>query len=273
ARLRAGGADARLLVGDSPEETRRHAAAAVAEGVDALVVVGGDGTLSLILDEVVGTDVPIALVPAGTGNDLARSLGLPHGSAERAASAADLALRSRTRAIDVAEAECGGLRRRFLTVAALGFDAKVSERTNRLRWPRGGARYYLALVIELIRLRPAPFSLRIDAGSARPATGILVAVANTRSYGGGIPICPEADPADGLLDVTHVRPIGRARLIRLFPMLLRARHAERPEVVQYRGSTIEVSAPGSAAVVDGERIGEGSVRFRVLPGALRVFAP
>ncbi len=262
-----------MLVGGSPGETRRHATAAVADGIDALAVVGGDGTLSLILDEVIGSDVPVALVPAGTGNDLARSLGLPHGSVERAAAAADLALRGRARKIDAVEAVCGGRRRRFLTVAALGFDANVSERTNRLRWPGGAARYYLALLIELVRLRSVAFALSINGGSVQRVPGILVAVANTRNYGGGIPICPDADPGDGLLDVTHVAPIGRIRLLRLFPLLLRAQHARRPEVTQHRGSSLEVSAPGSVVVLDGDRLGTDSVSFRVLPGALRVFVP
>src|SRR5690606_2286726 len=105
----------------------------------------------------------------------------------------------------------------FLTVAALGFDAKVSDRTNRLRWPKGRLRYYLALVVELVRLRPTAFRLRFGDEDAVDLPGTLVAVGNTGSYGGGMPVCVGADPDDGWLDAVHVAPLGRWRLIRLFP--------------------------------------------------------
>src|SRR6478609_7616343 len=128
--------EVRVLVGASVDDTRRLAVEAVASRPRALVVVGGDGTLSSVLDAVVGSDVPIALVPAGTGNDLARALGLPFEASDAASAAAELAVRGRPRAIDVGEIESSSGTRRFLTVAAIGFDAHVAERTNRLRWPR-----------------------------------------------------------------------------------------------------------------------------------------
>lgn len=298
-RLRARGIEPRVLTGGSPEEMRRLASAAVRERPGALAVVGGDGTLSLILDEVLGSGVPIALVPAGTGNDLARALGIPVGSAEDAASAIELVATGGTRTIDVGEVweaadECdgpgsgsgaehgpetgpdpspaSGRRTRFLTVCAIGLDARVADRTNRLRWPSGRLRYFLALAIELLRLSPLPFELRLDGGETESRPGILLAVGNTRSYGGGIPMCPGADPADGLLDVTHVAPIGLVRLLRIFPLLLQARHAERPEATLLRAREIEVGAPGLVAYADGERVGEGRVRIRLAAQRLEVFA-
>ncbi|MFF2275944.1 YegS/Rv2252/BmrU family lipid kinase [Agromyces sp. NPDC058126] len=266
-------AELRVLSGDSVDDTRRLAGEAVASKPRALVIVGGDGTLSSVLDAVVGSGVPIALVPAGTGNDLARALGLPFDAADAAAEAAELAVHGTPRAIDVGEVESATGTRRFLTVAALGFDAHVSERTNRLRWPSGRARYYLALVIELARLRPMPFEYGLDGQALRAAPGTLIAVGSTRSYGGGMPVCPAAVPDDGLLDVTHVGPLGRAKLARLFPLLLRGAHVERPEVATAQAKLVEVDAPGLVVYADGERVGSGRARIRVVPGALTVLVP
>jgi len=273
AHLRQRGVDPVVLAGSSPEESRRLVAESVAAGPDALVIVGGDGTLSSVVDVLVGSGIPIVLVPAGTGNDLARSLGIPYGSDETAALAAEAAVDGIPRALDVGEARCPDGSTHFLTIAALGFDAKVSERTNRLRWPRGGARYYLALLIELVRLAPMRFAVRVDGVDAPVADGTLIAVGNTSSYGGGMPVCPSADPYDGLLDVTHVPPIGRLRLLRLFPRLLKGTHVQLPQVTTMRGREIEVSAPGLVVYADGERLGSESVSIRVVPGALGILLP
>lgn len=274
ARLRELGAEVREFAGISVDDTRRLAAHAVAEQPRALVVVGGDGTLSSVLDVVVDAGIPIALVPAGTGNDLARALGLPYeASAAAILAAAELALSGVPRRIDVGQVETSGGTRQFLTVAALGFDARVSERTNRLSWPRGKARYYLALLVELARLRPLSFSISADGAPVQYLPGTIVAVGNTASYGGGMPVCPAADPSDGLLQITHVAPLGRVKLIRLFPLLLSGRHVHRAEVTSSVASAIEIDAPGLVVYADGERLGDGAVRFSLQPGALTVLVP
>lgn len=270
AALRAAGAQVEVHIGSSAADTRRLVGIALAEPPDALVVVGGDGTVSEILPEIAGTEVPMTLVPAGTGNDLARALGVPR---RDPAGAALLALHGVPRRIDVGEITADGRTTPFLTVAALGFDAKVSDRTNLLRWPRGAARYYLAIVIEVVRLRPTRFRLACDGEPLRDAPGTLVAVGNTVSYGGGMPICPDARPDDGLLDVVHVAPLRRARLLTLFPLLLRGRHLMRSEVTHRRVCQITVSAPDLVVYADGERIAERECTIRVRPGALTVMVP
>ena len=270
AALSAAGADVCVHIGASAADTRRLTGAALAAHPDAIVVVGGDGTLSEILSELAGTEVPVALVPAGTGNDFARALGLPR---RDPAGAALLALHGVRRRIDVGEIVADGRITPFLTVAALGFDAKVSDRTNLLRWPRGAARYYLAILVEVARLRPTRFRLACDGESVREAPGTLVAVGNTVSYGGGMPICPEASPDDGLLDVVHVAPLGRARLLRLFPLLLRGHHLGRREVAHRRVGEITVSAPDLVVYADGERVAEKECTIRVRPASLTVMVP
>lgn len=273
ASLRELGVEPTVHTGSSPAETRRLATLALGAKPDALVIVGGDGTLAIVLDELVDSTVPLVLVPAGTGNDLARSLGIPFGSADAAAFAASAAVHGVRRAVDIGEAICPDGAARFLTVAALGFDAKVSERTNRLRWPAGRARYYLALVIELARLRPMRFTVRIDNADTAMSDGILIAVGNTRTYGGGMPICPDADPHDGLFDVLHVAPLGRLQLIRLFPHLLRGTHLRLAAATTARTTEMEVQAPSLLVYADGERIGTESVKIRMLPGALSILLP
>nr|WP_179435440.1 YegS/Rv2252/BmrU family lipid kinase [Microbacterium pseudoresistens] len=273
ARLRELGVEPRRLTGESADDTRRLMAEAIASGPDLIALVGGDGTLAAVVDEAAAARIPLALIPAGTGNDLARALGIPYGSPEAAADAAALIVHGATASLDVGEAICPEGSRRFLTIAALGFDAKVSERTNSLRWPRGKARYYLALVIELLRLRPTAFTIAFDGEAPEPAAGTLVAVGNTRSYGGGMPVCPDADPQDGMLDVVRVAPLGRLRLLRLFPRLLNGTHLALPEASSRPVREVTVSAPDLLVYADGERVGSGTVRIRILPGALRIVLP
>lgn len=268
--LRERGAEVRVYVGGSADDTARLAATAIDEQPTALLIVGGDGTLSGVLETVCAASVPLVLVPAGTGNDLARALDLPR---DDAAAAAELALTGIPRSIDVGEVTTASGSRSFLTIAALGFDAKVSDRTNRLRWPHGALRYYLALLIELARLKPMDFTLSIDGETPLSAPGTLIAVGSTSSYGGGMPVCIGAVPDDGLLDVVRVVPLSRLRLLRLFPLLLQGRHLTRPEVAHRRARTVTVSAPDLVVYADGERIGERECTISVRPGALRMMVP
>lgn len=266
-RLRAAGADVRAYAGQSAEETARLAALALTERPRALVVIGGDGTLSGILAVATAASVPIVFVAAGTGNDFSRALGLPR---DDPGEAAMLALNGRPRVVDVGEVRSSGSVRLFLTIAALGFDAKVTDRTDRLRWPRGRLRYYLALLIELVRLRPMAFRLSVDGEPARDAPGTLIAVGNTASYGGGMPICVGAEPDDGLLEVVQVSALGRVRLLKVFPRLLRGSHLALPEVTYRRARSVAVSAPDLIVYADGERVAAGECTISVRTAALTV---
>lgn len=268
--LRTRGADVRVYMGESASSSRELVARALDERPRVLMVIGGDGTLSGILDPVCAAGVPVALVPAGTGNDLARALGLPRGDP---AAAADLALTGVPRTIDVGEIRAAGRVGSFLTIAALGFDAKVSDRTNRLRWPHGVLRYYVALVVELVRLRPMDFTVAIDGEGPRLVPGTLVAVGNTESYGGGMPLCAGAAADDGVLDIVQVAPLTRLRLLRLFPLLLRGTHLTRPEVTHRQARSVTVSAPGLVVYADGERMAEDECTIGIRRAALTVLVP
>jgi len=264
--------------GASAADTEAFAERAVRDGIPVLVVVGGDGTVSTVLDAIdrVLVDAPsarlpaIGIVPAGTGDDLARALGIPLGDAR---AAADVAVDGSRRRIDSGVVEGAGWRRRFVTVAACGFDSRVAERTNRLRWPAGQWRYRLAIVVEVLRLAPTAFRVAVDGALGRAFAGTLVAVANTPSYGGGMPIAPGASAVDGLLDVVEVAAVGRLRLLGLLPRLVKGTHAALREVAIVRATSVEIDAPNVVVYADGERLGWAPVRIRVEPASLEVCVP
>ncbi len=269
-RLGAAGRPIRLLAADTAEDAEKACHTAVGEGVSAIVAVGGDGTVHRALPAVAGRDVALAVIPAGTGNDFADGVGVPRdplAAADRAAAA----LRSgRTAGFDLARMiGATGEPRWFGAVLAAGFDAIVNERANRMRRPTGPRRYDLAIALEMARLRPRRYELELD-GVTTVFDGVLVAVGNCPSYGGGLRICPDADPADGLLDVVVAAPLGRAALIRLKPKLRRGTHLTDPRVTSHRARHVRVDAAGVIGYADGERIAPLPLTVDCVPGAVRL---
>ncbi|MGV9796698.1 diacylglycerol kinase [Mycobacterium sp. NPDC003449] len=265
------GIDVCAIVGSDPAHARRLADEALDRGTDALVVVGGDGVISLALQALAGGDVPLGIVPAGTGNDHAREYRLPTGDPE---AAADIVVAGRTETVDLGRIETGdGTAKWFGTVMAAGFDSLVSDRTNRMRWPHGRMRYNLAMVAELSKLRLLPFRLSFDDGPEIRTDLTLAAFGNTRSYGGGMQICPGADHSDGLLDVTMITSASRSRLIRLFPTVFKGTHVDLDEVTTTRARTVHVESPGINAYADGEFAAPLPVTVSAVPRALKILVP
>ncbi len=265
AALRDAGLDPRLLAAGSRAEAEARAREAVAAGAAAVLTVGGDGTAHAGLQAVAGTATPLGVVPAGTGNDLALALGVPADpEAAVRAIAADLQA-GRTRTVDAGRVGD----RWFATVLCCGFDSTVSERATRLRWPRGRRRYDLAVLVELARLRPYEVRLGLD-GDVRTLPVTLIAVGNTACYGGGLPVCPGADPADGLFDVTVVGPLTRRELVRTRPRLAAGSHVEHPSVTVFRAARVELASPGVTTWADGEPVAPLPALAQCVPGALTV---
>lgn len=264
-RLRHGGARVRVVYGRSPAEAGAAAYRAVATAPDALVTLGGDGLVNAALQALAGTDVALGIIPAGTGNDVARGLGIPISDP---LAAADVVCGGAARVIDVGR--CGG--RLFAGVVSTGFDSLVTERANRMTRPQGGARYVAALAAELRVLRPLPYILELD-GRRWETEAVLVSVGNGVSYGGGMRICPNAAPDDGLLDVTAVGPVSRRELVRFFPTVYRGRHLGHPAVTTARARTVSLAAPGVTAYADGEPFAPLPATCDVVPGSLRVLVP
>jgi diacylglycerol kinase (ATP) len=239
---------------------------------DALVVVGGDGMVSLAVNMVAQTSVPFAVVPAGTGNDLARGIGLPVGDLARCITLMVESLSREPQRLDLGRITStdGSEVRWFASILSAGFDAIVNERANAMHWPKGNSRYTLALLLELFALKPVRYSLTVD-GVQREESAMLISVANNSTMGGGMRVTPEASMRDGLLDVFVLRPLSRLRFLRLFPRVFAGSHVTEPEVLIERGKTVVLDAPGIVAYADGERVWALPVHVDVVPAAVRVF--
>jgi diacylglycerol kinase (ATP) len=263
-RLRAAGFTVADLVGRDADEARVLAEAAVADGAEALVVCGGDGLVHLGAQVVAGTDTPLGIIPAGTGNDVARYLDLPRTDP---AAAADVVIGSRRRRIDLARSGD----RYFVTVLAAGFDANVNERANRMSWPKGQMRYNLATLAELRTFEPIPYTLELD-GATRRLDAMLVAVGNGPSFGGGLRITEGALFDDGMLDVVIIKPMTKPDLIRTYPKLFKGTHIHHPQYEHHRVREVTVAAPGIVTYADGERFGALPLTISCAPDALTVIA-
>jgi diacylglycerol kinase (ATP) len=266
ARLRAAGVEVVVIVGRDADEAFDLVRTVVAgdPGVDGLVAVGGDGLVNLAVQVVAGTALPLGIIPAGTGNDIARALGIPR---DDPGAAADLVLAGATRAVDLGRADG----RWFAGVLGSGFDSMVNERANRMSWPTGRARYNLAILAELRVFRPVPFVLELD-GERWETEAMLVAVGNGSSYGGGMRVCPDARLDDGLLDLTVLGPISKPEFLRVFPSVYKGTHVRHWAVRVRRSRTVVLSSPGVTAYADGERVATLPVRCDAVGAALNVFA-
>jgi diacylglycerol kinase (ATP) len=213
----------------------------------------------------VGTTTPLAVVPAGTGNDLALALGIPRDPVGAARAAAEDLVAEHVRAVDAGRTG----ERWWATVLCCGFDSAVTDRANRLRWPRGRRRYDVAILAELARLRPREIVLVLD-GESMTVPVTLVAVGNTSWYGGGMKVCPGADPSDGLFDVTVVGPLTRLALVRQRPKLTAGTHIENAAVTVHRAARVELTSPGVTTYADGEPVAPLPAVAECVPGALRI---
>lgn len=265
-RLRAGGVLVERLEGVDGADALQLCRAAAASGVDGIVAVGGDGMAHLALQACAGTWTGLGIVPTGTGNDLANTLGLPVGAP---AACADLLLTAPDRHIDAVRIPTGW----YACVLGAGFDGAVNDRANRMRWPRGRRRYDLAVVAELRTYRPGRYTLTLD-GVPREVDAMLIAIGNAPSYGGGMRVCPDAVLDDGLVDVVVVGPMARSRFLRLFPSVFRGTHVQDRAVTVSRAREVRIDGPagtvGTNVYADGELAGSLPLTCTVEPGALRV---
>ncbi|HSV73212.1 MAG TPA: diacylglycerol kinase family protein [Chthonomonadales bacterium] len=240
---------------------------AAQNGADRLLVAGGDGTLHDAVQAHTPGWPPLGVLPTGTGNDVARALRIPL-SVERAL---DVALHGAPRRLDLAR--CNG--RRFINVAGCGFDAAVADRVNRrCRWLSGTAAYIAAMASVLMTYRASRMLVQVDDATAFEGPAMLVAVANSGCYGGGMRIAPDARTDDGLLDVCIVRSVGRLRFALAFPRVYRGTHTTHPGVRMLRGARVRIESDGSPLMlIDGEVWGSVPAVFGVEPLAVTFMTP
>jgi len=262
--MRANSLPYRLVLTSGIEQGCAQALAG-AEAGEVPVVVSGDGLIGKVGGALAGGDVPLGVIPGGRGNDLARVLGIP---ADPAGAVAILAA-GRRRRIDVGEANG----ERFLCIASLGFDSDANRIANEARAVKGPLVYAYAALKALREWQPATFGVEID-GDPREVRGYSVVVANSKAYGGGMFVAPDARLDDGLLDVVTTGVVSKRRFLLNLPKVFKGTHIDEPEVDVVRGAKVEVSADRAFAVyADGEHITDLPASLRVLPGALELIAP
>jgi len=264
AAMDAAGLEYRTVMTTGLEHGCDEATAAAAQGMTP-VVISGDGLIGQIGGALAGTGATMGVIPGGRGNDFARVLGIPDDPAGAAAALAGGAWRE----IDVGEVNG----RRFLCIASCGFDSDANRIANEARFIRGQLVYAYAALRALIAWKPATFTITLD-GRRRDLVGYSVAAANSRAYGGGMFIAPDAELDDGLLDVVTTAKVGKLRFLVNLPKVFSGKHVENPEVSVSRAAEVLIEADRPFAVyADGEHLADLPATVRLLPRALRVIVP
>jgi YegS/Rv2252/BmrU family lipid kinase len=228
------------------------------------VVVSGDGMIGAVGGAMAGGETPLGIVPVGRGNDLARVLGIP----TEPESAIEIVLAGHTRKIDVGEAND----HRFLGIASVGFDSDANRIANESRLG-GNLVYAYAALRALAGWKPARFTIAIGDQRTR-IEGYSVVVANSKAYGGGMFVAPDADLGDGEFDVVTIAKVGKLRFLGNLPKVFKGTHVHNDEVQVVRAARLSLSASRPFAVyADGEHLTDLPADLRVIPHALRVLVP
>jgi YegS/Rv2252/BmrU family lipid kinase len=242
------------------DEARR----AAADG-EIPVVMSGDGLVGQVGGALAESGTPMGILPGGRGNDLGRVLRIPSEPVGAVTILAD----GNVREIDVGVVND----RRFLCIASLGFDSEANRIANEARFVKGNLVYAYAALRTLAAWKPHRFSVVID-GQRTDCFGYSVAVANSRAYGGGMFVAPDAQLDDGLLDVVLTAHVGKIRFLKSLPQVFKGTQVDNEEITMLRGAEVEVSADEDFAIyADGEHLANLPAKLRVLPRALKVIAP
>ena len=225
---------------------------------DGVISVGGDGLAHLILQLVVPLHIPFAIMPAGTGNDIVRTLGW---SLDEVDGYLDRVTTTAAQPIDLGNVDGEW----FAAILSTGFDSVVNERANRLSWPKGPQRYNVAIALELPKFKPLTYEISLDTHSIT-TEAMLIAIGNGRSYGGGMYICPQAQMHDGLFDVMVLEPVSKVEFLKVFPKVYSGSHISHPKVKILRSRRVSLIAD-AIAYADGERIGPAPISAECVPNA------
>ena len=231
--------------------------------IDAVIAFGGDGLVSLCLQSIGESSVGFSVVPTGTGNDFARSIGTLNKSIQHIFESISISNKVK---VDLALATNKESKRYFIQVLSVGFDASVNEYANKMRWPKGKIKYTLAMLRLLPMARNIDFIISCDDKTLK-SKSMLIAVANGSTYGGGMKILPNASYNDGTLDLLYVDPVSKLTLLSIFPRVFRGSHVKHPAVHILKGSHFEISG-NTKAFADGEYIGDLPLDISVIKDGL-----
>ena len=227
--------------------------------IERIVLVGGDGSVHLIIQKLALTEIQLIVIPAGTGNDFVRAQNLP---LNNPAEILNHSFSKPVEAIDLGFA--GG--EYFADILSTGFDSVVNERANRIKFIRGPMKYNVAIALELPIFKPKIYRFTVD-GEPFESKAMLIAVANGSSYGGGMQVCPSASITDGLFDVMILAPVSKIEFLKVFPKVFSGKHITHPAVAIRRCREITIEAD-AIAYGDGERVGPLPITAKVVPKAL-----
>ena len=270
------GLEGDVLFSERPGHLRELARDAAEGGSKLLVVVGGDGSVNEVANGVAGReDVEIAMIPCGTGWDFARTYAIPH----KLDRAIEVALSGTTRTIDLGRADYRAwdgseAASHFANVASAGMSGAIAQRANETTKALGGKVSYLwATVAVFAKWQNSELRLTVD-GESRSGRMHDVVVANGKTFGGGMIICPDAEPDDGLFDVLTIGDLTKRDLLTTLPKTFWGKHLPHPKAELLRGAVVTVDADAPLPVeLDGEQPGTTPVRFEIVPRALRLRVP
>lgn len=252
------------LSGVNADAAKMNLKALDLERISNLIVIGGDGLVHLAIQKLARSTVPLLIIPAGTGNDFARSLGLNINQPLE-----NLSLLNEMKSTGVDLGLVAG--EYFAQILSTGFDSLVNERANQMRFIRGRMKYNVAIAQVLSTFKPRSYSFRVDEVHLE-SKAMLIAVSNGKSYGGGMMISPMSDLQDGYLDVMILGPVSRFEFLRVFPKVYSGSHINHPAVKFLKAKSVAISA-NAVAYADGERVGDLPIEVSIVEKCLRVLIP
>jgi YegS/Rv2252/BmrU family lipid kinase len=247
-------------------EHARELAITAAQAGETAVAFGGDGLIGAVADALRGTDGVLGVLPGGRGNDFARMLGIPASPPD----ACEVLAHGDVRRLDLGVVG----QKTFIGIASCGFDSDANRIANETTLVRGRMVYAYGLLRALAGWRPAAFTVTVDDGPPRTVSGYTVAVANSRYYGGGMMLAPDAALDDGILDVVMILQTSKANFLRRAPAVFTGAHVRLENVEVLRGRTVEIAASRPFTMyADGDPIAELPVTVAVLPAAVQTLVP
>lgn len=214
-----------------------------------VIAIGGDGLVNLCLQYLARSGITLGVIPAGTGNDFARAVGVNGLSVNKIF---DLYTKSDPAEIDLGLVKSQSSERWFVQVLSTGFDAEVNSRANKIRWPKGKSKYTIATVRTLAKFRPITYEIEMD-GHKLSQSAMLFTIANGKTYGGGMRICPGASNSDGFFELLLVRPVSRFVLLTIFPKVFKGNHIPHQKIDTYQAKEVKISA-STSSYADGEYV-------------------